>query len=548
MGIKRKQIKEDKKESMKKSIKESILEKESREPTQNEINKIYINTKKRIKDEKKESIKKSVLEKEKRELTQKEINRIYKNTKQNNTGKENKNFSDLLDYLLDKKNQVKISTKFQIVGESGINAGGPTRSIFEKCHKIFLERYFKEYIFDENYYVILKDLNEELFEEFKKACEFMIFLAKKGDVKILIQINPQVLESLELGTSKYYKKYVLLNNSNNSFSLKRIKNGINDPFNSNNKLNSVSLKRIQNELNNNSNNSFNLKRIQRQKRYDINENEINESDLFKKLFENNIILDHKHFNKVKEFYKKFWKNNPTVFTNHIDYSWDNFKERLRFKLPKSDIFISFDELMKKENIQINAYPFIELILDYLQYSDEYRMRFTTLTCGSYTYTGTILLKVINNNFFKEPFNAHTCFNNIEIYINLLDLRPKLYDLLFCQSKNNNVKNKSGNSLDNANGNENGNGPHVNENGNGPHVNENGNGPHVNGNVNGNRPHVNGNVNGNRPHVNGNVNGNRPHVNGNVNVNGNRPRNVCNYSIEKLYKFIRKTIDDGFNIA
>jgi len=39
------------------------------------------------------------------------------------------------------------------------------------------------------------------------------------------------------------------------------------------------------------------------------------------------------------------------------------------------------------------------------------------------------------------------------------------------------------------------------------------------------------------------------VNANANAaNINRSRNVCNYSIEKLYKFIRKAIDDGFNIA
>ena len=520
MENKRKQNKEDKKESMKESIKKNILEKEEREPTQNEINRIYKNTKQRIKDSKKESIRKSFLEKEEREPTQKEINSIYKNTKKQ---KENKNFSDLLDYLLDKKNQVQIARKFVIVGETGINAGGLTRSIFEKCYKIFIERYFKKYIFNDNNYVILKNLNlnEELFEEFKKACDFLILLARRCDVKILIQINPQLLELLQLGELKYYKKYVLLNNSNNSFSLKRIQNGIN---NNSNNLNSFSLKRIQNGINNNSNNSFNLKRIQRQKRSDINENKIIESDFFKQLLENNGIFDHKHFNKVKEFYILFWKPNPDIFTNHIDYSWDNFKERLRFQLPNSPYsFNSFDEFMTEENIQINTYPFIEFIIKYLKYSDEYRMRFTTLTCGSYTYIGSIYINIFNKRSILDPFNAHTCFQTIDVNIKLSDRYPVIYHALFCERRNQVVNNP------NESGRVNGRGRGQNESGNG----------NGNGNGRGSVRNESGNGNGNG---NGRGSGRENNERGIVN------NKSCRYSIEKLNKLIIDSINQGFNIA
>ena len=359
--------------------------------------------------------------------------------------------------------------------------------LFEKCYKIFIERYFKKYIFNDNNYVILKNLNlnEELFEEFKKACDFLILLARRCDVKILIQINPQLLELLQLGELKYYKKYVLLNNSNNSFSLKRIQNGIN----------------------NNSNNSFNLKRIQRQKRSDINENKIIESDFFKQLLENNGIFDHKHFNKVKEFYILFWKPNPDIFTNHIDYSWDNFKERLRFQLPNSPYsFNSFDEFMTEENIQINTYPFIEFIIKYLKYSDEYRMRFTTLTCGSYTYIGSIYINIFNKRSILDPFNAHTCFQTIDVNIKLSDRYPVIYHALFCERRNQVVNNP------NESGRVNGRGRGQNESGNG-----------------------NGNGNG---RGSGRENNERGIVN----------NKSCRYSIEKLNKLIIDSINQGFNIA
>jgi len=61
-----------------------------------------------------------------------------------------------------------------------------------------MERYFYPYEAEDNSnYVVLKDLSHEQFEEFEKACKFMILLAKKIEDKarlgqpfqILIPIN-----------------------------------------------------------------------------------------------------------------------------------------------------------------------------------------------------------------------------------------------------------------------------------------------------------------------------------------------------------------------
>jgi uncharacterized protein YjbI with pentapeptide repeats len=536
---------------------------------QNEYNKLMEKKRKQNEEYTKGSIRTVFLEKENREPTQNEINQIYENTISKDTKRNNKNFSDLLDYLLDKKNQGHIlqNTMFRIIGEQGVNSGGLTISIFDKCNKIFIERYFKEYSFEEKNYQILKNLNKELFEEFKKACIFIIFLAKKVQkilyilrrikegAKIQIQINPQLLELLQLGELKYYKKYVNL------------------PNNSNNHLNSSSLTRIQNEINNNSNNSSNLKRIQIQQRYDINENKIIESDFFKQLLQNNSIFDYKHLNKVKEFYRLFWEANPDIFTNHIDYSWDNFEKRLRFQLPNSNIFISYDDFMVEENAQINTYPFIELILKYLKYSDEYRIRFTTVSCSSYTYSGPIYIKIINVSRILDPFNARTCFQAINVNIKLSDRYPVIYHKLFCEHRNQVVNNQNESRSGHGRVSErenNGNGSGRVNNGNGG-VNNNGNGG-VNNNESGRANNIenNGRGNGSGQNERGNpIVSNESGRANNIENNGRGNRNgrgsgqnergnpivsnesgrgngrSCKYSIEKLDKLMRDAIIQGF---
>ncbi|MBM3590916.1 MAG: pentapeptide repeat-containing protein, partial [Alphaproteobacteria bacterium] len=105
-------------------------------------------------------------------------------------------FTRLLDFLLKEDNQEKIAKQIRIGGEEGIDAGGITLIIFQKCYEAFMERYFYPYEAEDNSnYVVLKDLTDEKFEEFRKACAFMILLAKKiknqsgQPFQILIPIN-----------------------------------------------------------------------------------------------------------------------------------------------------------------------------------------------------------------------------------------------------------------------------------------------------------------------------------------------------------------------
>ena len=130
----------------------------------------------------------------------------------NNSDKTKISFAKLFNHLLNKKNQVSIAERFVIHGEPAIDAGGVTRTIFQKCYEVFRERYF-ECDKDTGEFFILKDLSSELFKEFEKACEFMILLAKKGDVKILLPFDKSVLRLL-LSDKDHY---TFFENKNNIF-------------------------------------------------------------------------------------------------------------------------------------------------------------------------------------------------------------------------------------------------------------------------------------------------------------------------------------------
>jgi hypothetical protein len=408
----------------------------------------------------------------------------------------------LFDFLLQEKNQEQISKGFRIRGEPGVDAGGPTRTVFQKCYEVFRERYF-EWDKDSVNYFILKDLSPELFEEFEKACRFMILLAKKAGVKILLPIHNLLLRLLlsdkhrdtffenknsflENENSIFVKKsngtysevnrfklntfiedplgYTVLENSeverlgkNNRENVKPTaasvgaqavastpdltnnnrnnginpgNNGINpgnngnNPGNTGNNPGNNGINPGNNGINLGNNNNNSLSGGKRLNNY----NKSNQSKLMLGMF---LYSQHfstmEHFIQMKDFITKYWKPNPTIFTNKIDYSYEAFIKRLRFRLPDQTKQINIETFETKEFERYNTYPLIQLLLAYLKHSNEYRMTFTTFTCGSYTYDGIIKIFIFNMSIHNlnppraiPPFIAHTCFHYIDVNI---DLRP-----------------------------------------------------------------------------------------------------------------------------
>jgi hypothetical protein len=357
-------------------------------------------------------------------------------------------FTRLLDFLLQEENQSKIARRIRIGGEEGIDAGGITLIIFQKCYEAFMERYFYPYEEEDNSnYVVLKDLTDKEFEEFKKACEFMILLAKKikdrsgQPFQILIPINFLLFQVLifeenpetffELGNkNKFFGKrengrysnqhklnnpfnYIAknsINNNKHNFSIQRIYEG---KYNNNNNN--------QNNNNNNNQNNNNNKQStiaqpdtnQNSKKFNAFSEDEQKKLMFLMLLKQNHISKRKQYETMKKFIDEIFKPNKDMFTTSIDYSYDAFVKRLKFKLSSESHNRNLESF---ESLEMESNPLIKLLLEYIKVSDEYRMVMTAYVCGSYCYTGDIKISIFENPS-KFPFQSHTCSKELWVYVN-----------------------------------------------------------------------------------------------------------------------------------
>ena len=332
--------------------------------------------------------------------------------KNNNKTQYKISFSRLFDFLLNKKNQVHIAKKFKIRGEEGIDMGGITLIIFQKCYDVFMERYFTSYETDDNSnYVVLKDLNDEIFDEFKKACEFMILLAKKvinslqecnpeldsESFKILIPINSLLFDVLMFQGNP--ETFFNITNKNNFFGKKE-----NGSYSKNHKLTNPYINFIPNNNLNNNNNNKKFNNVSEEKQQKL---------MFLMLLTDNHILKRKQYNTMKKFIDEIYKPNKIFFTTYIDYNYDAFIKRLKFIISDSSGSLNFASFV---SLPIASNPLIKLLLDYIRESDDYRKVMTAYICGSYCYNGNINIYIFESHS-NIPFQSHTCSKQLDIFIN-----------------------------------------------------------------------------------------------------------------------------------
>ncbi len=131
---------------------------------------------------------------------------------------------------------------------------------------------------------------------------------------------------------------------------------------------------------------------------------------------------------MKRFIDEIYKPNVDCFTTQIDYSYDAFVKRLIFKTSDSsdnkklELFLS---------LEIANNPLIQLLLNYIRDSDNYRMVMTAYVCGSYCYTGNITISIFENPS-QFPFQAHTCSNELHVFIN--PINPPAFNWLKSNNK------------------------------------------------------------------------------------------------------------------
>jgi len=337
-------------------------------------------------------------------------------------------FAELFNFLLQQKNQIEIANNliFNIRGEEGIDQGGITLTIFQKCYEAFIERYFYSYEEEDNSnYVVLKHSIDEQFEEFKKACEFMILFARKIKLKILIPINFRLFQVLifEGNPETFFK----LKNKNNFFG-KKENGSYSSQYKLNNPYNFIATNGNNNNNNNkNKNNNNNNNNKNNNKKFNNLSEDEQQKLMFLMLLKQNHIFKRRHYETMKKFIEEIFKPNIDFFTAHIDYSYEAFIKRLKFN---NDI--NFESFVSS-NIANN--PVIQLLLEYIKVSDEYRMVMTSYVCGSYCYTGDIKIMTFTNPS-KIPFQSHTCSKELWIYI--IRTNSRSFNWLLEQKENNDI--------------------------------------------------------------------------------------------------------------
>ena len=310
----------------------------------------------------------------------------------NNMLKQNTNTCNykLFNKILETNNNLLEYGKFKFTGQSGDDAGGLTRIVYDLFYKSFINKFFK--FFEDEDYMLIKDTNIDK-DSFFEATKKLIILAEKAEVKILINLNNDVKQLISF-TTEEYKKFVNNNGLKNKLKKKISNKEYNLTKQSNLDIIGYDTSNVKLIENNNESKKLNLK------------NSVHESIYL-------WILDfrkRKQFNLLLEWYEEFWDDN--LFTTKISFEYDDFKKRIKIIKPgnTSDKGINIPNNINTNNL-INYYPNLKILLSYIKKSDENREKINAWITGS-RYSNALLKIFIQNTEMDTPYKVATCFNYI----------------------------------------------------------------------------------------------------------------------------------------
>jgi hypothetical protein len=136
---------------------------------------------------------------------------------------------------------------------------------------------------------------------------------------------------------------------------------------------------------------------------------------------------------MKKFIDEIFIPFKNSFTIHIDYSHDEFVKRLIFKLSDESVDRNLESFLSLEIAKKD--PLIQLLLNYIRVSDDYRKVMTAYICGSFCYIGTIKISIYTNPS-PSPFKSQTCFKLLNVFIR--PSRERAFDWLLKQKVNNDI--------------------------------------------------------------------------------------------------------------
>ena len=327
-----------------------------------------------------------------------------------NTCKNNK----LYNHILKIDNNTLKNIRFNFEGQTGINYGGLTRTVYDIFYNSYIKKFFE--INDHNGSFILKNITTNNKENFISATNKLIILAKKGQIKILIPIHETLMEILnsENVTNTINLRNKEKYNDKNTLTNKTRKNGFE---NQNSKISDVIAI-------NNGNKNFNM-----------NWKNIKNNDTKKEIFLRRY-LNSMGFEKYTQFeymymwFKTYWDND--IFITKLSFTKEDFFKRIKIikiqdgNKPRQEYELSsnnnssnlINKFLNSNNGKqlIEEYPNLKVILDYInQEDDKYRKKFNKYITGSIYNNGKIQLLLINGNNTSKPIFGHTCFISLDIY-------------------------------------------------------------------------------------------------------------------------------------
>ena len=346
--------------------------------------------------------------------TQKRLNNLVITKNMLNTSKNNNNNNHnhkLYNHILTIDDNTLKNIHFKFEGETGINAGGLTRTVYDIFYHSYIKKFFQV---NDNGSFILKNITTNNKNTFITATEKLILLAKKGKVKIVIPIHETLFEILnsENPTNTInltnQKKY----NDKDSLQNKIRKNLLK---NQNSKIGEVIAK-------NNGNTTFNMN-------WNTIKNNDTKNDTKKEVFLRRYLnslgfMNYTQFEYMNIWFKTYWDN---IFTHILSFTKKDFFERLKIikvqdgNKPRQEYKLSSNSINKllnnnTNNSLIQEYPNLKVVLNYInQEDDEYRKKFTKYITGSVYNNGDTYLLLDNKTNTNKPIHSHTCFNRLDIF-------------------------------------------------------------------------------------------------------------------------------------
>ena len=307
--------------------------------------------------------------------------------------------------------------RFHFQGESGVDAKGLTKIVYDFLLPVYTKLYFKEV---NNYILLKKDVN---IEELNRDTSQIIKLAEAALSQFYLQIHPKLIKLLLLRNPP--ENIAERQNFNELYA--NLKNRISIILRSGMNISNYLLNNTPNQT---ITSAENINSLSREVKAEI----ILRKNLVDFGFESWV-----QYQNMSTFIKTFWNDSNKLryhnkgrnvevllFSCELKYDIESFKTRLQIKKEYQEQFFNLDNIPESLYGEYSALrPLLEYILNPAEAADINRRKFVKYVAGTeYTLcrilislqTIEIPFKMSNRTkLYELPFLAHTCFSTLDLF-------------------------------------------------------------------------------------------------------------------------------------